>query len=197
MEKKAAFPIFLAVLVVGGMFFTSPQNAEARWRRGRPYYWHRYEPCSVLPRGFISIQVGGSPYFYGEGLFYRSCPSGYVIVPPPVGAFVPALPDGSQVVAIDGTTYHYYDGVYYKDSPNGYTVVPLSIARAIPVKALPVQEAAQTAAETTTIVNIPNKNGSYTPVTLQLAANGMYIGPQGEVYPTKPDDAQLQEMYGK
>ncbi len=47
------------------------------------------------------------------------------------------------------------------------------------------------------VVNVPNRNGSYTQVTLQVANNGTYVGPQGEVYPTQPTMEQLQTMYGQ
>ena len=47
------------------------------------------------------------------------------------------------------------------------------------------------------VVNVPNKNGSYTPVTLRAASDGTYTGPRGEVYLTKPTVEQLKEMYGK
>ncbi len=49
----------------------------------------------------------------------------------------------------------------------------------------------------TITINIPNKNGSYTPVTLQAASNGTYIGPRGEVYLMRPTEEQLKTMYGK
>ena len=47
------------------------------------------------------------------------------------------------------------------------------------------------------VVNVPNRNGSYTQVTLRAGGNGTYVGPQGEVYPTQPTMEQLQAMYGQ
>ena len=60
-----------------------------------------------------------------------------------------------------------------------------------------IVEAPQTIAPQSIVINVPNKNGSFTPVTLQIAHNGTYIGPEGEVYPTRPTMEQLQQMYGK
>lgn len=57
------------------------------------------------------------------------------------------------------------------------------------------EQAAQQAAATTRVVNVPNSNGSFTPVTLHLVASG-WQGPRGEIYPTLPTVDQLQSAYG-
>lgn len=46
------------------------------------------------------------------------------------------------------------------------------------------------------VINIPNSNGSYTPVTLWKSFDG-YVGPQGEYYPGRPTVEQLKVLYGK
>ena len=62
----------------------------------------------------------------------------------------------------------------------------------------------------TVVINIPNDNGSYTPVTLRRAGGspacwrdapgqklrGSYIGPRGEYYTTMPTVEQLKMVYG-
>lgn len=48
---------------------------------------------------------------------------------------------------------------------------------------------------TTTIVNVRNSNGSYTPVTLRRVGS-QYVGPRGEYYGALPDEAQLKAPYG-
>ncbi len=45
-------------------------------------------------------------------------------------------------------------------------------------------------------INVPNSNGSYTPVTLVKQGDG-YVGPQGEYYPNHPTVEQLKVLYGK
>ena len=169
-------------------------NAEADWsyhrRPGRPYYWRQ----TALPPLAVSITVGEFPYYYHRGSFYRRGPRNYVIVPAPVGAVVTTLPKYQRVVVVGGVTYYNCDGVYYRSGPTGYIVVPsYEVAEA--------QTAATSSAPVNTpqafVVNVLNKNGSYTPVTLQLASNGMYIGPQGEIYPNQPTAEQLKAMYGK
>ena len=55
------------------------------------------------------------------------------------------------------------------------------------------QAAAQEAA-TTRVIDVPNDNGSYTPVRLHLVAGG-WQGPKGEIYPSLPSIDQLQKLY--
>ncbi len=61
---------------------------------------------------------------------------------------------------------------------------------------LPVVEPVQTICSETITINVPNTNGSYTPVTLVRRNNG-YIGPQGEYYPGNPTVEQLKLLYGR
>jgi hypothetical protein len=67
--------------------------------------------------------VGGALYYYANGSYYRNTESGYVVVNPPVGAVVYALPSGYSSYLINGVTYFYYGGVYYRRVSNGYLVV--------------------------------------------------------------------------
>ena len=50
-------------------------------------------------------------------------------------------------------------------------------------------------ASKTRVINIQNANGSFTPVSLRLVANG-WQGPRGEIYPTLPTAEQLSGSYG-
>ena len=47
----------------------------------------------------------------------------------------------------------------------------------------------------TVVVNIPNANGSYTPVAFRRD-KGFYAGPRGEYYATMPTVEQLEAVYG-
>ena len=174
------------------------QAAEAYGFPHRDGRWDRPKVVVVLPRRAVPLRFGDGSYYYCEGRYYKHNRRGYVIVPAPVGVVVPSLPAPHHTIVIDGITYHEYDGVYYKGGPVGYTVVP--IAQATPGEsgtAVVASSSGPATAPSTTVMNVPNKNGSYTPVTLQLASSGMYIGPQGEIYPNLPTVVQLQAMYGK
>jgi len=133
-----------------------------------------------------------------------------------VGAFVPHLPRGCTVVVVGNASYYYHDGTYYRPSSSGYVVVPDPAVNAAPTPE-PVQSqvtSADTAADTrslsttnapqttpdqsmsdTTVVNIPNSKGGFTPVTLIKRGDG-YIGPQGEFYTGHPTVAALKALYG-
>ena len=45
------------------------------------------------------------------------------------------------------------------------------------------------------VVNVPNANGSFTPVTLRRVGN-VYVGPRGEQYLNLPSMEQLEMIYG-
>lgn len=71
----------------------------------------------IIPGGFFTLRVGGLPYFYYEGVYYRHYPEDncYEVVKPPMGAIVPDLPDyGVRTLYINGMTVLEYDGVLYK-----------------------------------------------------------------------------------
>jgi hypothetical protein len=48
---------------------------------------------------------------------------------------------------------------------------------------------------TTTIINVKNSNGSYTPVLIRKVGT-QYVGPRGEYYNALPTEDQLKTPYG-
>ncbi|WP_226703680.1 DUF6515 family protein [Microbulbifer elongatus] len=80
----------------------------------------------ILPAGYVNLAVGGSPYYYHGGYYYRPAPSGYVVVEAPLGAAVLTLPDSAVRIQIGGLTYYQYGPSYYQWRPqmNRYVVVP-------------------------------------------------------------------------
>jgi hypothetical protein len=133
------------------------------------------------------VVVGHRRYHYDDGRFYKPSWFGFQIAirVPPIGATVTYIPAGHRTIIFGGVTYYYYDNVYYKPCPSGYIVVPA-----------PVVVAPQNLAGETVTINVPNSNGSYTPVILVKRGNG-YVGPQGEYYPGNPTVEQLRALYGK
>jgi hypothetical protein len=82
---------------------------------------------NVLPRGYWPLEIGGYPYYYYKGIFYRKNKRDYEVVQAPVGAEVPSIPNDSKTVVINGGKYYEYNGTFFKDhvKPNGelwYTV---------------------------------------------------------------------------
>lgn len=73
-------------------------------------------------------------------------------------------------------------------------VVP--VPAAAPVAPAPAEIMTETPPGQLITVNVPNSNGSFTPVKLVKYKDG-YVGPQGEYYPGNPTVDQLRVLYGK
>ncbi|MES2307635.1 MAG: DUF6515 family protein [Verrucomicrobiota bacterium] len=77
---------------------------------------------ATLPHEHTTVVVHDTPYYYSEGVYYRSCNRGYVIMPPPPGVVIDTLPPDYSLVWISGRPYYYSRGVYYLQQPTGYVV---------------------------------------------------------------------------
>lgn len=80
-------------------------------------------PIHKIPPGYLKVVVGGVPFFYYNGFFYRKYDNRYVVVQPPVGAIVSAIPAGFVTFVNGGITYYFYGGIYYRRVLSGYEVV--------------------------------------------------------------------------
>ncbi|WP_299594627.1 DUF6515 family protein [uncultured Microbulbifer sp.] len=80
----------------------------------------------ILPAGYVNMAVGGVPYYYHGGYYYRPARAGYVVVDAPLGAAVLTLPSSAVRVQIGGGTFYQYGAAYYQWRPqmNRYVVVP-------------------------------------------------------------------------
>jgi len=91
----------------------------------RPIYRRPYTPfgpvfgvrINVLPRGYNRIYVGSNPYYYNDGVYYRSYSSGagYEVVAPPLNATVNRLPANATVTMVDGQKYYQVGGTFYQE----------------------------------------------------------------------------------
>ncbi|RME70062.1 MAG: hypothetical protein D6781_07225 [Verrucomicrobia bacterium] len=79
-----------------------------------------------LPHGAVRVDVGGKPYYYHRGVFYRKGPRGFVVVAPPRGAIVRTLPPHHKRVIIRGTVYYRAGDTYYRPTPGGFMVVEIA-----------------------------------------------------------------------
>lgn len=138
----------------------------------------------------------GDRYHYRDGGWHRSGWFGFdfAIAALTIGALIDTLPPASNTVVVGGVPYYYSNGYYFRPCPSGYVVVPAPVATAPVPYAVPVQPAAQPGGSV--VVNVPNSDGTYTPVTLVKYNNG-YIGPQGEFYSGNPTVDQLRTLYGR
>lgn len=72
-----------------------------RWKYDRPYrrgyYYPRERYVRRLPFGYRTVWFGSNPFFVFNGIYYRSAPSGYVVVnSPPETVVVREAPKPAQ-----------------------------------------------------------------------------------------------------
>jgi hypothetical protein len=198
MKRINLFRKFLVALCFSLHFFMQLTNAFARPGMNGPEK-PRGRDAEYPRRGPEEIFVGHEQYRYRDGRFYRPIFFGLfeiLVDAPPVGAIVTVLPLGYRAIVIGGTTYYYYNDIYYTVCPPGYVVVPAPVVNPNVVAVSPATTQPQKVSGETVTINVPNSNGSYTPVTLIKQKDG-YIGPQGEYYSGHPTVDQLRVLYGK
>jgi len=128
MKKKTISAKQKIVALILGVFLfslTPVDQAGADHRRGRGHMGPPFRHGHVfakLPRGYRTVYVDRSPYYFYDGIFYRPGPTGYVVISAPVGAIVASLPLGHSRVSIGGALYFTFGGNYYRQVPQGYVV---------------------------------------------------------------------------
>ncbi len=72
---------------------------------------------NVLPAGYSRVYSGSNPYYYNQGVYYRSQNSGggYEVVAPPLNATVNNLPANANVTIIDGQKFYQVGGTFYQE----------------------------------------------------------------------------------
>jgi len=191
MTKNNSLSKLWMVLAFSLVIIMQSVNAFARPGMGGPEGPHR---------GPEDITVRHERYRYHDNRFYRPVWFGLfevVVDIPPIGVIVTVLPVGYRVIVVGDVTYYYYDNVYFTAyPPHGYIVVSAPVVNSnVVVATSSVTQPQKISGETVTI-NVPNSNGSYTPVTLVKQKDG-YLGLQGEYYPGHPTIEQLKVLYGK
>lgn len=109
------------------------RDVEVDIRRLR--FWHSFvfgARFRALPEGCIQLVVGGSPYFYNDGIYYQQAADGYQEVYPPVGAVVPQPPDGAVAIEAGNLTYYYAGGAFYVLQDSAYVIAPTPIGVTVP-----------------------------------------------------------------
>jgi hypothetical protein len=100
------------------------------------HFWHNFSfgrRLGALPFGYLTLNIGGAPYYYSDGIYYQPTDGGYQEVYPPVGADVPQPPEGSITVQAGGQTYYYAGGAFYLQQPDGsYAIAPTPLGVVVP-----------------------------------------------------------------
>lgn len=82
------------------------------------YYPPRGYAVRTLPRGYVTVRYGRTPYYYNRGVWYRPGGAGFVVVRPAVGLYVPVLPPFYTTLWARGVPYYYADDTYYRWAAN-------------------------------------------------------------------------------
>jgi hypothetical protein len=102
----------------------------------RRHFWNDFafgRRLPALPFGFLTLQVGGAPYYYSDGIYYQPDGGSYQEVYPPVGAAVPQPPEGAIAIDAGGQTYYYAGGAFYLQQPDGaYAIAPTPLGVVVP-----------------------------------------------------------------
>lgn len=100
------------------------QHYDARYSHNQYYPVHG-ATVTVLPRQPIVVAHPGGPYYYASGVWYRPAGVTFVVVPAPVGVYVPLLPAYYSTLWVGGAPYYYANDTYYSwnAAQNGYEVV--------------------------------------------------------------------------
>ena len=222
----------VSALIMGLSLLAPPSLSFARDNgRHEDHHYYRYHErpsfglqLTFVPDDAFVVRTREARYYYYDGLYYTKIGGDFVLVTPPIGAVVAAIPPEYRPIVINGITYYVDNGTYYIYTRYGYQVVQqpatmtqapvivtqpapapvivqASITQPQPVATAPAASvtasAATPAADEVFTINIPNtKSGGYTAVTIKRSGAG-FVGPQGEFYAEFPKVAQLQTVYGK
>lgn len=108
--------------------FVSIQFGGSRYRYQQGYFYRPYgsvfsvvlPPVGIrittLPPGYRRVYVGPDPYYYYNGIYYRTnADRQYEVVAPPLGAEIDQLPPGAKVTVINGQKYYELGGTFYEE----------------------------------------------------------------------------------
>lgn len=102
----------------------------------RRHFWNDFafgRRLASLPLGFLTLQIGGVPYYYADGVYYQPVNGVFEEVYPPVGAVIPQPPNGAILIQAGGLNYYYAGGAFYLLQPNGtYAIAPTPIGVIVP-----------------------------------------------------------------
>lgn len=98
---------------------------DDRWEDLRHAYWRNrvIHRLLALPTHRVVVVYDTQDYHYVDGEYYIFVDGHYVLIDPPSGLMVRALPIGYESLVVYGVPHYYYGGVYYRAHNHGYVVV--------------------------------------------------------------------------
>ena len=148
------FAIIILCLLVG-IFTMAPDIVQAQRGRhgpGGPSHMHPHPHphphphvighiVTVLAVTAIVVTVVNNnnqkqQYQYDNGTYYQETQqdgqTAYVVVPAPIGAKVPTLPDDNSPITVGSKTYYYYASTFYLADGKDYVVVQPPVGAVVP-----------------------------------------------------------------
>ncbi|HYM34906.1 MAG TPA: DUF6515 family protein [Steroidobacteraceae bacterium] len=119
------------------------RHEEGRYFDNRYQHGHYYLPrghvVEALPHAAISVNIGGGPFYFHEGIWYRPHGPRFIVAAPPFGVVIPVLPPFYTTLWVRGIPYYYANDVYYTWRPeaHGYAVTDPPSESDVTVKAEP------------------------------------------------------------
>ena len=101
----------------------------------RQQFWHGFAYGTHhhgLRPGYVQLFVGGSPYYYDDGIYYQQAGSEYQEVYPPIGANIVGLPDGAIEIVVGNIVYYYAGGAFYVQQGGGFAIVMPPVGVTVP-----------------------------------------------------------------
>ena len=106
------------------------------WHHG--LFWHPFGffVTVMAVTAIVVVASDHNNYHYDNGTYYKEGnqdgQKGYVVVPAPIGAKVPSLPEGYVPIDLDNKNYYYYAGAFYlKDTDGKYVVVQAPVGAVV------------------------------------------------------------------
>ncbi|HEY9194364.1 MAG TPA: DUF6515 family protein [Methyloversatilis sp.] len=96
---------------------------DARVPRPVPIHPGRGVIVPRLPREAHVVPHNDRNYYFSRGTWYRPLGHRFMVVTPPVGAFISVLPYGYLTFEIGGHPYYRYNDIYYERLGNGFVVI--------------------------------------------------------------------------
>ncbi len=103
-----------------------PHSSQPTIRLNQSHYYPPHgTTVGVPPPSTVIVNHPSGHYYYSGGVWYAPRGPSYVVVPAPVGVFVPVLPVYYTTLWVGGAPYYYANQTYYSWNPaqNGYQVV--------------------------------------------------------------------------
>ena len=90
--------------------------------RAFPPVGFRIRRLAVKP---IRLVVRSRTFWFAEGVFYKKADDGFEVVPTPVGAVVPELPEEAEAIDMNGLASYELNDAIYREVADGYEIIEL------------------------------------------------------------------------